>query len=296
LISKSDYYFLFVFIPILIGICGLIKSLISKNIKLYLFLLPSILFLIFEVLLGAIGVQTIMTKYTSIIYPVIICSACYGLSLIKIRPLSVIIFAVLVVLNCSYFCIVKNNVFAIHRKGLSQLTEVMDTFVQPDDEDYILIPYSGSKVMKYVPHGKFIQFNADDALLLKDSASRTFYFDRKFYKSLNRNNIKETLKYDIVEDVPFILYEVRLLDYYFDKMKKGQKFILISYRNSFTMPLIQNWDVLKESANYENINMFAFLMSKITRDSIQLCEKYLKPVNTYTDEQGDYTIFVYEKQ
>ena len=79
-------------------------------------------------------------------------------------------------------------------------------------------------------------------------------------------------------------------------MKKGQKFIIISYRNSFTMPIILSWENLRNQEVYDSLNMFTFLMSKITKDSVQLANKYLKLVNEYTDLERDYSIFVYEKQ
>ena len=159
-----------------------------------------------------------------------------------------------------------------------------------------LIPYSGSKVMRYIPQGKFIEFNADDALLLKDKKSRNLYFDRKFYTTLNRQNVKEVLFSYIQRNAPFELYEFQFKEQYLDKMQKGQKLILISYRNAFTMPLLQNWDKVQSGEIYKSLNMFVFLMSKITRDSIQLCTGYLKFLYEYTDTEGDYSIFVFEKQ
>ncbi len=294
-INQVDYYFLFVFVPILIGVSGFLKSLLTKNNKLYLFLLPSLLFLIFSLLLASFGAMSMLTRYTSIIYPIIICSVCYGLSAIRIKPMLVLIFLIFVVVNLTYFLFVKNNVYTHSRVEIANLTDVMNKIIMPKDDDLILIPYSGSKLMKYVPHGTFIPFIADDALLLKDKFSRDFYFDKKFFKMVKRDNVKELLSSDIYENKPFIFYNIRLSDYYFEKMKKGQKFIIVSYRNSFTMPLIQNWQMLANVEYYKNINLFVFLMSKITRDSIQLADIYLKPVMFYNDEQRDYSIYVYEK-
>lgn len=296
LIGNSNYYILLVLVPILICLCGLIKCLLSRNNKLYLFLLPAFLFLICEILLAVFGVQTILTKYTAIIYPLVICSCCYGFSQIKFKPISLSLFVILIILNCSYSFILKNNVYNLNSKHLGNLTDVMNNIIKPKDDDFILIPYSGSKVMRYIPKGKYIDFSADDALLLKDKNSRAFYFDDKYYKQLNRKNIKDELRYDVIEKTPFILYAIRLEDFYFSKMKRGQRFILISFRNSFTMPLIQQWDILKNSEAYNDVNMFIFLMSKITLDSIQLCERNLKFINAYTDKERDYSIFVYEKQ
>lgn len=295
-ITHIDYYLLWVIVPVLIGLAGLLKAFMSKEKKLYLFVIPSVLFLICALFLGAFGLISFMTKYTAIIYPIVICVACYGLTLFDYKLSGVILFALLVLLNLTYPFVSKQNIYELKRKNLGNLTQVMSEVVKPDTDDLILIPYSGSKVMRYVPQGKFIDFCADDALLLKDGHSQAFYFDEKFYKTLNRKNIKDYMQDDIIRDAPFVLYLIRLNDFYFKKMKKGQKFIIITYRDEFLAPLINNWSLLKNGDFYDNVNMFLFLMSKITRDSIQLANMYLKPVNKYVDSERGYTIFVYEKQ
>lgn len=293
---KNISYSIFVVIPIVICLAGLGKALLVKCEKLYLFVFPSLMFLVIALLLASFGVISFLTRYSSIIYPVIICSVCFGISQFKIKYCSIVTFIILVLLNYSYLFIAENTVLNLKRKELGNLTQVMNERIKPTEEDLILIPYSGSKVMKYIPKGKFIEFNADDGLLLKDKKSRAFYFDRKFYTFLNRKNIKGNMFNYVYNNVPFELYEIRLRDFYFNDMKKGQKFIIISYRDSFTMPVIKNWELLKNGEIYDSMNMFIFLMSMITKDSIQLAKMYLKPVGEYVDIEHDYSIFVFEKQ
>lgn len=293
---QNPYYSMFVVVPVFIGVLGFIKALFVKNEKLQLFVFPSLLFLLSMLLLGATGVTSFLTRYATIIYPVIICTACFGLSQFKIKPVAITIFALFLGLNYAYLFTPSINIFTHPRKELGNLTYIMNEVVKPSEDDLFLIPYSGSKVMRYIPQGKFIEFNADDALLLKDKKSRNLYFDRKFYTTLNRQNVKAVLFSYIERNAPFELYEFQFKEQYLDKMQKGQKLILISYRNSFTMPLLQNWDKVQSGEIYDSLNMFVFLMSKITRDSIQLCTGYLKFLYEYTDTEGDYSIFVFEKQ
>lgn len=292
----NPFYFCFVFTPVLIGLVGLVKSFSTKNDKLYLFFFPSLLFLLIALLLGGMGVISFLTRYATIIYPVFLCVACYGLSQFKLRTLSVGIFSILILLNYLYVFLMPINIFTNPRKELGNLTQVMNDIIKPTDEDLILIPYSGSKVMRYVPHGTFINFSIDDGLLLKDNNSRSFYFDKKYYTYLNKLNIKTRMYSYVYRDIPFELYEIRLKEFYFDKMKKGQKFIIISYRDSFTMPIIANWEKLKDEKIYNSLNLFTLLMAEVTRDSIQLAESNLKLVNEYRNSERDYSIFVYEKQ
>ena len=293
---KTGVYFLFVGIPVFICVFGLFTSAFSKNKNAKLFLYPSVLFLIISLILASTGMISFLTKYASIIYSILICSACVGLTQIKWKHLGIILLVLIININYAYIFVSKNNIFLNRRKELGNLTNFMENIIKPEDDDLILIPYSGSKVMKYVPRGKLIHFFADDALLLKDSESRAFYFDKKFYSFLNRDNIKSELNEYVIADKPFILYQIRLKDFYFDKMKKGQKFIIISYRDNFIMPLVMNWNTLLIDNNYENANMFILLMAKITRDSIQIANMYLKNLGAYYDSKYGYSVYVFEKR
>ncbi|MBR1943201.1 glycosyltransferase family 39 protein [bacterium] len=293
---NSALYLVFVFIPIIIGIAGLLRSLFSKNEKLYLFLLPSVLFVFTALVLASLGLMSFLTRYASIVYPVIICSVCYGLSLIRPKFVAIVLAGVYFAINYGYFYTGQQTVLNHSRVEIGNMTEVMNKRIKPQDDTLFLIPYSGSKVMKYVPKGQLIEFFADDALLLKDDKSRTFYFDDKFYKQVDKKNFKESMRYDIISNEPFILYNIRLSDFYFKKMKKGQKFVIISYRDAYIAPIIENWYMLQDSEFYKKLNVFILSMAKMTKDSIALADEYLKRIDTYIDYEHNYAIYVYEKQ
>jgi len=285
-------YLIFVFLPVFIGLGGILKSLFSKNEKLYLFLLPSVLFLLSVLLLASIGAMSLLTKYTAIIYPIIIVTASFGLSQFNLKPLAYIIFVLFIGLNISFLQIQPMNVYNLHRIELGGLTKVMDEIIKPQKDDLFLIPYSGNKVMRYIPQGNLIHFYMDDGLLLKDKKSLTTYFDKEFIKYLDRGNVFTYMYDDISGNKPFILYHIILKDNFLSKMKKGQRFIVVSYRNGFIEPTLKSFYSKEIKAN----NMFSFLMAKVMRDTLMIANIYLKPITTYTDKNNLYTIFVYEKQ
>lgn len=78
-------------------------------------------------------------------------------------------------------------------------------------------------------------------------------------------------------------------------MKKGDKFILISYRDNFTMPLIKNWNILKDENVYNNVNMFTLMMSKVLKDCFAIASENLTPEKYYVDEDANYSVYVYVK-
>lgn len=290
---QDGLYLIFVFIPIFIGLGGILKALLEKNEKLYLFILPSALFLLSTLLLASVGAMSLLTNYTAIIFPVIICAACFGLSKISSKVISYVIFILFVILNISFLHIQTMNIYNLHRVELGGMTKVMNEIIKPKKDDLIMIPYSGNKVMRYIPQGNLIHFFLDDGLLLKDKKSLTTYFDKEFIKYLNKDNVKRHLSENPSLNMPFILYKIILKDNYLSTMNKGQRFIVISYRNSFIEQTLKDLDL--DQTNTTD-NMFSFIMAKALRDTILIANSYLKPVTTYTDKNNLYTIFVYEKQ
>ena len=79
-------------------------------------------------------------------------------------------------------------------------------------------------------------------------------------------------------------------------MNKGDRLIFISYRDSFTMPLLENWQMLKDVNTYKNMNLFVLMMAKVTKDSLDIAQQELKPLGYIQVQNGGYSIFVYEKQ
>ena len=176
---------------------------------------------------------------------------------------------------------------------MGELPKILEEQVQIKDSDYVLIPYSGSKVMRYVPHGIYIPFEADDMLLLKGEDSIEFYFGTK---DIDKKNVK-SLMYDYVaQNIVFETYYRNLKQNYLNRMNKGDRLIFISYRDSFTMPLLENWQMLKDVNTYKNMNLFVLMMAKVTKDSLDIAQQELKPLGYIQVQNGGYSIFVYEKQ
>lgn len=289
---KNITYFVMVAIPIMIGVIGFIKSVFSKNKILYFFLVPSLMFLLVSLILAALGKMSFLTRYSTIIYPVIMCSACYGLSLLNWKKLRIILFSIWIVINYAYFYVVPTNIFTNPRVELGELPKILEEQVNIKDSDYVLIPYSGSKVMRYVPRGKYIPFEADDMLLLKGDDSLEFYFGTK---DVDKKNIRSIMYDYIANNILVQPYYKNLKDNYIDKMNKGDRLILISYRDGFTMPLIENWQYLKDVNAYSNTNLFVLMMAKVTKDSLDIAQYELKPLGYIQVQNAGYSIFVYEK-
>ena len=186
----------------------------------------------------------------------------------------------------------NQNIFTSPKSECVQMTELLRDYVKINDNDYVLIPYSGNKIKRYVPVGKFIDFQADDMLLLKDKKSYQMYFGDVF---VSRENVRNILKKSIQEDTIFETYNQNLKNRLKD-MKKGDKLIIISYRNGMVSGMNANWQYLKSDEYYENMNLFMLIISKVMRDSIAFANKNFEYVNSYSLSYADYVIWVYEKR
>ena len=289
---KSVNYVVFVLIPVLIGVLGVIKGLLSKDKKFYLFFLPSLIFSFLILICSSLGLIASLVRYITIVFPIFVCSACYGLTLFTRKTSSIIIFSVWILLNYTYFYVFNQNIFTSPKSECVQMTELLRDYVKINDNDYVLIPYSGNKIKRYVSVGKFIDFQADDMLLLKDKKSYQMYFGDVF---VSRENVRNILKKSIQEDTIFETYNQNLKNRLKD-IKKGDKLIIISYRNGMVSGMNANWQYLKSDEYYENMNLFMLIISKVMRDSIAFANKNFEYVNSYSLSYADYVIWVYEKR
>ena len=288
-INFSFIYFVFVCIPIILALIAFIKVFTRTNTKLTLFLLPSLLFMFLYLFLAVFGLVTLLVKYTILVYPIIICSVCYGFSMFD-KKCGLVMFSVLILLNYSYLFIADKTVLAVRNNELGNLPHILNDLIKVKDNDLILIPYSQKRVKRYISKGKCIPFNADDMLLLKDDYSWDKYLG---LNSIDKKTIREFLHGNIIYDNPPINFRIVLENQNIYNMKKGDKFIIISYRDSFTMPLIKNWDILKDDNVYNNINMFTLMMSKVLKDCFAIASENLTPEKYYVDEDANYSVYVY---
>lgn len=291
-VNFNFVYFIFVCIPIILALIAFVKIFTRNNTRLTLFLLPSLLFMFSYLTFAIFGLVTLLVKYTILIYPIIICCVCYGFSMFN-KKTGLIMFSTLIILNYSYLFITDKTVLALRNNGLSNLPHILNDLIKVNDNDLILIPYSQKRVNRYINKGKCISFNADDMLLLKDNYSWDKYLG---LSSIDKKTIRNYLHGHIINDYAPVNFRIVLEDQNIYKMKKGDKFIIISYRDNFTMPLIKNWDMLKDDNFYNNINMFTLMMSKVLKDCFAIANNNLTPEKYYVDEDANYSVYVYVKE
>lgn len=292
LLSNPPYFFL-IAVPIFTCVFFLAKSLLSKNKDLYLFVFPSILTVILTLFLAKFNIMYFQTKYLMVVFPVIIIAVSYGFTLLKTKYLSIIIFALYMSINLSYTLTSARSVLKFNNYDLSYMTSEF-YYNNIVDSDIIISPFVPEVMRYFFKIGQVVSFALDEGLLIKDKKSLEFYFGKDELPKINKDNVIEYIQKYIEIDMPLPAYEKNLYDGYISKMKKGQKFVILTTYD-VTTGYCENYDIFSPD-NLLNKRKFPLIMKKCMRDTILIANKYLKKVNMSRNYQQGYTVYVYVKE
>ncbi len=286
----SFSYISFVIIPVFIALWALIRAIFSKNKNFYLFSTPSIIFLIVLYFLSKNAQMVLQTRYLTIIFPVVAVSFCFGLTSFKNKITSFVLFCLMIYLNITGLFFQEKTIFNMNTPELQSLSWAFHQEMRIKNDDLLLIPMGGEKLLYYIKSGKFIPFKIDEAVVLKDKKSLKFYFGDDSEK-LNRDNIRKYLEYDSVNDIVQKSYENNLKSQYLDKMKPQERlFYFVFYSALVKSPEEKN---LKNY--YKNLNLVELIISKGLRDTYLILNKNLKLEKTYISPEG-YSIYMFVKK
>ncbi len=273
-----------------------------ENKNLLLFLLPSLAFLLFELIFAHFGLMSLIVRYTIVSYPAIIIVCAFGLSLMKPKKLLCGLFLAFVV-SVSFFLFSKEeNVIKKETLFGTPVEEMFGGF-QIRQDDYIIVPMMGKLYKRYLPkNATYIDFEVTDMLLNDVRKYFPLVFDSETIENLNRKNARTLLKDFVIDESINPVLEEHFKTQYFDKMKKGQAFIVVVYDIN-TVKMLNRLYILpkdKRDKLYEVGGMYYFLSAKITLDTLEVANKYLKSLKAYTissnKSSGDNTgVFVFLK-
>ena len=298
ILIKNQMYFLCVAIPIFIGIFSLIKSLFSKNPKLYLLLVPSILTFIIIFTLSSQNILYYQTKYMIFIFPMIICALAYGFTCFKEIIIGVAIFIFYFLFNFTYTLVSNTDVFEYRNNDLRSIIPALE-YGEIKKTDLFISPFL-PEVVKYFHKGKVttIPFAFDEGLLIKDKKSLEFYFGEELLKKITRENVLEIMYPYIMNDIPMPTFEKNLYEQYFSKMEKGQKFILFNGWESTTgdsrYTLEKAFNLTED--NYYKSKKFILLSAKAMRDCYLIANKHLKFVEFLRNRQDNAAMYIFIKE
>ncbi len=280
-------YFIFSLLPLFISLCCISKTLSNpdKNIKILSFIFFGTLFVM--ILASASGKMVLVTKYTMEIYPIFIALITIGLNSFKIRffqkTLSVLLFLpMMFYIFFSDFAPQKLNREEGH-KAVANL--IKDANLKKGD-NILLLYYEDYRFDKYINMSDFFvesltKYNFQYRLMHEPPL-------HSFIMSNGKEIFCESFKSG--ENQFFDSY---LHHFFFNKMKKGDKFALISLKSVSFVNKERMSEVLEDKNKFQRLPFLFLIFSHIDNMAENYANAELKPI--FKENQGKWAITVWEK-
>lgn len=263
----NSIYLFVLLLPTFCFISGFLNNLrnLKNNKKSFYILIISLFVLGIGYLLVIFRSFNFVTKYTLIVFPIILLFCSEGLVLIKARKIKIILFAI--IFGVYLFNIVNyKNMMAFESRSCGFLPAANFLMQLNPNNDYILSLEGTGFYKKYLQKYNFIDFEGYRMLYndyKKKDASKVFSKD--FIRQTNTKNAYENFKPYILSDKP----TKELEDYISQQINiipKGKRLIYIE--GPYT-GRIDNYNYIYEVANNDKnykANIFNLLIGKIDLD------------------------------
>lgn len=289
---------------------GFILSLLNKNKKLAYLSFVLFSFLLLEIILCLKGSFLLTTRYTLIVWPILMLISCAGILSISNKNLK----------NLFIFCIIAvyvGNVinykhsYSYSRLRVGGILPIVNCLIKNHIKkgDYILYPDGLSNSFgKYISGLNFIECQIE-AITYNDKTKSELYkvFDKGLIVTTTKKNSAEKLIPYFTNNAPNT--QIRnFMSSSIDEIPKGHKLFLISdlnlnekYNQQGINSVVNDYKTGKKSLREYKLEEFYLIRSKIFLDmkNIIQSEPSIKPVGLYTvsyDNKHVWRIFAYEKQ
>ncbi len=255
-------------LPILLCVYALFKGL-KKNNNLLVIVLPSIIFLIFEITMASLGKMGVIARHTIIAFPAIILAVAYGFNSIKHKNLGQILFIILVTIQLSTILIFKNSVIYTHFDLYENLKKDLNS-INLTSKDYFFTSETGYVYKIFLENEvTFIDINIDKSCFYNDKKYLERIFGKNITTKINRENKSEILKPYLTTDIPLISLREYLRKTYLNSLQKNQKICILI--------MTPNEKLILPSENIEQrykLALYQTLISKINLEFIVwICNK-----------------------
>lgn len=290
LVKKSHInysYLLFAIIPLIIALISIAKAVSKpdKNIKALTFIaLSTLCVMIFA---SVIGKMVLITKYTMEIYPIFLAFVSVGLCTVKPqflqKTLSVLLFAPIVFyVVFSDYAPQKLNRLEGH-KAVAQL--IQDAKLKKGD-NILLLYYEDYRFAKYC--------NIDDYFvesMTKFNFQYRLMHEPPLHSTIMANG-KEIFKSSF-ESGKNEFYDGYLHKFFFDRMKKGDKFALISLKSVAFIDEKRMTEVFPKAEKFNRLPFLFLIFSHIDNMTQNYANENLKQI--FEEDAGSWKITVWEK-
>ena len=282
-------FLFFILIPLAISVFGIYKAIASKNTKNLLLIIWSSVSILAMCILAQLDIVPVLTRYVIIFHAILIMSVSYVLSLIKNKK-ALFVTICLIALPFITTLISPHSPALGRSSAHSDAAAVLKNAAHIKNTDFVLMPYMGQFLYKYLPDSKYIDFQIDE-ILFKDNAQ---FSGKTFINSNNLNDFARTKQPSAVVE--------EYLSEYLSLMKKGDRlFFVQSYlayviRDDIYIEVSNNIDLDAKNLNKtQKAVRFRILYTKMQSDILAVLRKNLKLTHIYNAQSMDLKIYEFEK-
>ena len=286
-----------------LNLYGLYKSIMTKNYKNLLLLVWIVSSIIVLMLMAYMQIIPLVLRYILILHSLAVLSVSFGLSQIKNDKVLYVLMFFVAAISLYNFCTDKSSPLlkdsSYHYDSAYILKSQNESITQ---NDYILMPYMGRFLYKYLPEGRHVDFRLEEILCSSDYPliKQTFGLNDEQMKAANKRELP-LQNYAMSEQPPESL-EKYFIENYISKMKKGDKFIFIESYLGYIIP-DDSYPVWVSMFNIDNTNLnekerrfrYCILYTKVFNDIFKILSKHLTPIKMYDGSKMDTKIFIFQK-
>ncbi|MDD3013266.1 MAG: glycosyltransferase family 39 protein [Candidatus Gastranaerophilales bacterium] len=292
IIFNSHHIFMkciFILIPILIYLLGVINAIRQKNYKIILFIIP-VSFLLIEILATVFTRFVCITRYTIIGLPLIILFASYGLSKIKNKWTLYSIISIFTLLNLFYILVYPFSAPKMQRQGGHKLASIaLSKSYNFKKDDILIFPLRETLFNKYA-----------DINGIKLSVFRDFIINREFLKTiinpakvdkLNANNCQNIFKKYMYKKNISKQFDTYFNNHIYSKIPQNGVFVVIINRNmTYTK---KSYKYVLSQDQYLDAPFIFMSLTKVSYDIIKMSNKYFRLKHVVYS--GPWELYIYKK-
>ncbi len=277
----------FIAIPVAIALFGIYTA-IKKDKTTLIILIPSIVFLLAEIIAFQITNFKILPRYTAVSMPAFLIATAYGFALIsKNKRLNIILPTIFILLNLVYLTLSPNAAYKFPRVGFKPLATAINAS-NTNDGDIVLVWNRKEVLDKYLDKKLFV------LSILKDFAykSETMLFHEQEFSSMLIPQRKEILQpYFSENKIPNNTLIV--MSYIINNMQHGQKFIITASPNFISYDKVKFKELVENKEEYNTTSLNDLLTIKSLTDIKNICDYNLKFIEK--KDAPPYTVLIYTK-
>ena len=275
-------YLVYVLIPVIISIFGILYSVKKSVICRYLFLICS-LYLVFHLILPLFSSYKPLVRYTLFVLPIFISLLAVGLKVLTNKYLKRCLFAVLIFINTFCLILPSSALFIQRPDGYKTLADFLKVNNIPNNANFIL-PIRENLLDKYYKiRGEKLSLY----ILNSDAAQKTYLTNDEINGLKNDNGNKQIYYKRFLTNDKISEEFIKFVD---EKFSVNKPIVLITDK-SICVFNNQQISQIVQSSHYSNYALQFLRLSKLNNDLLKVLKSRFKRYDVYNSDMWDVHVF-----